>query len=196
VTRHALPRTPFGIATLLAACTVDPPKVNLPAAPPPSVVHNTSPSDATPPPEGPWLTAEVTPEIGHSVVFTATVFQGGWTDTTWGFEAIAQPPRILTFAVAGPVTLTASVLGSLDSGTAGRYADSVGYSGADALFQSTSGTLTVTRLESSGSTGTVTHTVDGMFDAFFANDPSAGGTGTHIVGSFGNVALPPYASGH
>jgi hypothetical protein len=181
----------LGSVMSLNACHVEPPDTS-DASGPTFVYGSTPPTEPTGTQTGPWLTANVTPERGDPYVFSPTApFQGGWSEAAWGFEAIDNPPRILTFAIAGPVLVAVNELGPQASGTFGLFADAVAYAPAHALFYTTSGTLTVTRLEANGPAGTETYTVDGTFDGQVSNDDA---TVLHLVGSFGNVILPPYAT--
>jgi hypothetical protein len=141
--------------------------------------------------DGPWLTANGTSEEAEAFEFSPVTFLGGWSESAWGFEAIDTPTRILATAIAGPVTSTTHQVGAEASGTFARFVDGVTYTEGDALFISTAGTLTVTHVEATGPAGAETYIVDGAFDIRFANDTSGA---PHLVGSFGNIVLVPYAN--
>jgi len=163
------------------------------------LVEITSLQVPTQTPDGPWLTANVTPEDGEAFVFSPSAFLGGSSASAWGFEAVAPPARALSVAIAGPVEAKIHRVGTEASGTFGRFVDAVTYDKNEAIFYSTAGTLTVTRIASTGPTGAETYAVDGAFDIRFSNDgptqlqPPAGG-GTRVVGTFGNIVLQPYAT--
>jgi hypothetical protein len=192
----APPRTLGVLASvgLLAACSDDRPPEDDDAPSDLVVGDNTEFSDSSDSPEGPWMSVKVIQESGDVYYFTPTDFLGSWTESSWTLEAFDGTVgpgglRVLDFTIGGPMAVTSSVIGREEvSGTFGVYADFVTYVGAVLFFETTSGTLTLTRIDVSVASGRETRMLYGEFDVHWASVGLVG-LEPHMIGTFGNIDI-------
>jgi hypothetical protein len=189
-----LPRGIFACVAVLGACSADAPREDHGAAGDAVGADDAESTDSSGAHEGPWMSVKVIQESGGIYYFTPMIFFGSWTESAWRLEAIDATVgpaglRVLDFTIAGPMALTSSAMGSDEvSGTFGSYTDAVTYVGAVIFFETTSGTLTLTRLDVSAAAGAETKTVNGEFDVHWASQ-GLYGLEPHMIGTFGNIEL-------
>jgi hypothetical protein len=149
-----------------------------------------------PPTEGQRLTMNVASDRGEDFELSSSTFMGGWTTGAWGFTAYLSPAqRVLAVAIAGPVESKVNQVGTEQSGTHARFVDAMTYSRDEALFVSTSGTLTVTEVEMTGPAGAETVIVSGAFDIQLSNEGATQASPAAVLqvfGTFNDIVIPPW----